>query len=211
MAQKLSYAERARKAQNLSSSSSSSAPTANILNDPEPLSTPLPTESVTSMPPTKAPVNVWSLRMEKMAAARAAQKSAVTEAASTPSTTTAASKSDHRPPDAKPTKASPPPIADADPFVVKVPQHLQQSSTVTSVPTDVKSKGQQSEQDSWPEVGKAISVSASSSSKSISASSNATNDSSRSMHGNGPNSSSNSPRKSTCLWILSFIFTDHKF
>lgn len=215
MAQKLSYAERARKAQNLSSptSSSSSAPTANIMNDPEPLSTPLPTESVMSMPPTK-PVNVWSLRMEKMAA-RAAQKSVVNqvaEAAPTPSTTTPTSKSDNHPPDAKPKKSSSPPIVNAekeDPFVVKMPQHLQHtqhSSTVTSALTEAKSMGQQSEQDGWPEVGKAISVSASSSSKSMSANSNAADDSSRSVHGNGANSSSNSPRKSTCSC---FIFIDH--
>src|SRR6266511_3598468 len=175
MAQKLSYAERARKAQNLPSpTSSSSVPTA---NDQE--STPVPTELVKSIPATK-PVNVWNLRMEKMASARSAQKSPAnqaTEAAATPSTTTGTSKLDNRPPDGKLKKASPAPIVDMereDPFVVKMPQHLQhtqQSLAVTSAPTEVKSKGQQSEQDTWPEVGKAISVSASSSS--MSGSSNA--------------------------------------
>ena len=149
MAQKLSYAERVRNAHIPSSSSSLTM-----------------TDVESSSPKHLAPkpvLNVWNVRMEKMAAIRAAQKNPAQDTSSS--------------------KSSPAADRDDDPFVVRMPV---QASPIASGPPQASDKPKNSGlQVNWPQVGDAISVSASPSDSSI------TSDGTKSVNVNG-----SSPRKS---------------
>ena len=170
MAQKLSYAERVRNA-HIPSSSSSLTMTEVESSPPKQLPSPLPPRPV---------VNVWNVRMEKMAAIRAAQKIPTQ--------------------DTSPSKSLSDADRDVDPFVVRMPVHLnnQPSAAPNATPpppqtTDkTRNNGQQ---DNWPQVGEAISVSASPSDSSI------TDDGAKSVNANG-----SSPRKSLLPFLSLLIF-----
>src|SRR5258708_21992627 len=130
MAQKLSYAERVRNA-HVPSASSSLTMTDVESSPPKFLPPPLAPKPV---------VNVWNVRMEKMAAIRAAQKNPAQDTSSS--------------------KSSPAADRDDDPFVVRVPVHT--APIASEPPPQASDKTDDSgQQIIWPQVGDAISVSAS--------------------------------------------------